>query len=233
MKQMAKLAGLALFLATATAPVPVLAQTKTEWDGLLRVKAKKMDAVYLLPQADFRGYTKVMLPPTEISFRKNWQRDQNSSAMGVSRRVSDEDARKILDGARDAFQDVFRKAYEAAGFQVVDAPGPDVLRVNTAVINLDVEAPDLMTAGRSRTYSREAGGATLVIEAVDSVSGSVLGRAVDATSTGDMGPYLRNRATNYAEFERMFSDWARASANALNELKELSPIDAAGRLAKK
>src|SRR5688500_6188833 len=28
------------------------------WDGLTHVKAKKVDAVYLLPGADFRGYTK-------------------------------------------------------------------------------------------------------------------------------------------------------------------------------
>jgi len=212
----------------AVSAAPILAQTKDNWDGLVRVKSKNIEAVYLLPQADFRSYTKVMLDPSEVAFRKNWQRDQNSSRMDLSRRVSDEDARRILDAARSGFDKVFREAYEKAGYQVVDAPGADVLRMRTAVVNLDVSAPDIMAPGRSRTYSREAGGATLVLEARDSLSGQILGRAIDAETTGDVGPYLRNSVTNVAEFERLFSEWARASANGLSKLKSLSPIDPTG-----
>jgi len=212
----------------AVSAAPILAQTKDNWDGLIRVKSKNIEMVYLLPQADFRSYTKVMLDPSEVAFRKKWQRDQNSSRMDLSRRVSDEDARKILDAAKEGLNKEFRKAYEKAGYQVVDAPGADVLRMRTAVINLDVAAPDIMSPGRSRTYSREAGGATLVLEARDSLSGQILGRAVDAQTTGDIGPYLRNSVTNAAEFEDLFSSWAKASANGLGKLKALSPIDPTG-----
>ena len=41
-------------------------------DGLVRVKSKRLDVVYLQPGADFRSYTKVMLDPTEVAFAKNW-----------------------------------------------------------------------------------------------------------------------------------------------------------------
>lgn len=219
-----------LALALAMAP-PLAAKQPATWDGLQHVKAKKVDAVYLLPQADFRGYARVMLDPTEVAFRKNWQRDQNSG-VGLTR-ISDEEARRILDQARAGFEKIFAKAYTDAGYQVVAAPGPDVLRVRTAVIDIDVNAPDTLSAGRTRVYSRDAGAATLVIEARDSLSGALLGRAVDADTVGDVGPYLRNSVTNAGAFEATFSRWAEISVKGLAELKALSPIDANGKLAKR
>jgi hypothetical protein len=229
MRTFAKVAAIGLMIAVAT---PIAAQDAHSWDNLLRIKAKKLDAVYLLPHADFRGYTKVMLDPTEVAFRKNWQRDQNSMIDGASRDVSDADARRIIDEAKQGFDKIFRDAYAKAGYQVVTQAGPDVLRIRTAVLNLDLEAPDT-TVGITRTYTHEAGSAMLVVEARDSVSGAVLGRAVDAQETDDFGPYIRNRATNTGEFEQLFSRWAKESTDGLAELKALSPVDPAGRPYKK
>ncbi len=206
------------------------AKAPDTWDGLLRVKAKKVENVYLLPNADFRGYTKVMLEPTQVAFRKNWQRDINRGTGGFDRHVSDADARRILDEATAGFIGDFHKAFTDAGYQIVTAPGPDVLRISTAVINLAVDAPDTMSATVTRTYTPEAGEATLVVEAEDSVTGQILGRAVDERVIGDAAPYLRNRASNRGDFERMFRHWAKLSAEGLGELKSLSPIDTEGQL---
>jgi len=222
-----------LSMATAT---PLAAQddpADTGWEGLVEVKSSKLDDVYLRPQADFRGYTKVMIDPTEVSFRKNWQRDQNRESLTLSGRVSDSDARRILDEAQKSFQRLFAEAYTSDGYEVVTAPGPDVIRLSTAIVNLDVTAPDTMSPGRTRTYSRDAGEATLVLEARDSLSGELLGRAVDERETSDMGPYIRNSVTNAAEFEQVFRRWARTSADGLAELKALSPIDPAALQARR
>lgn len=217
-------------LALCVAPLPVLAQKVPEnWDGLVKVKAKHVDLAYLRPQADFRGYTKVLIDPTEVAFRKNWQRDLNAD---TSTRISDADARKILDEAQAGFQKLFAEAYRKAGYEVVTTAGPDVLRLSTGVLDIEVEAPDEMSPGITRTYTREAGGATLVVEARDSLSGSLLGRAIDGRLAGDGPTYLRNRATNEGDFERLFRDWAERSAKGLTELKALSPIDANGKLRK-
>lgn len=198
------------------------------WDGMVRVKAKRIDAVYLLPQADFRPYTQVIIDPTEVAFRKNWQRDTNSvTGMG---HIRDSDARRILDEAREGFQKILAAAYVKAGYRIATAPGPDVLRLSTAVINLDVTAPDEMTAGRTYTFSRDAGGAQLVLEARDSLSGQLLGRAIDGRAADDIRPFIRNSVTNRAAFEDIFSTWAKISADGLSELKALSPIDANGTL---
>ena len=42
------------------------------WDGLVRVKPKRMDAAYVAPGTDFRAYTKVMFDPAEVAFKKDW-----------------------------------------------------------------------------------------------------------------------------------------------------------------
>ncbi len=220
------LALVGLFVA---ATLPVFAASAPDiWDGLVKVKSKKVNLVYLLPDADFRSYTKVMLDPTSVAFRKNWKRD-HSESMELSNNVSDRDVRRILDDAQKGFQKLFADAYARAGYQVVDAPDADVLRLSTAIINLDVAAPDVMSAGRSRSYSRDAGQATLVIEARDSLSGTLLGRAVDNRIAGDGGgPYIRNSVTNASEFEQVFTRWAQIGANGLAELKTLSPINTSG-----
>jgi len=218
-----RIAALGALLLFASTPV-IAAKPPDTWDGLLKVQSKRLDLVYLLPDADFRGYSKVILDPVQAAFRKNWQRD-NSTVTG---RVSDSDARAILDRASSSFNAILADAYNKAGYQVVTAAGPDVLRVSAAVVNLDIQAPDKDYPGRSRTYSREAGGETFAVEVRDSLSGELLGRAVDSRSTGDTGPYLRNSTTNSWEFESLFRRWAKMSIDGLAELKSLSPINADG-----
>lgn len=213
----------ALLLTTAAAPT-LAADAPAAWDGLVKIDSTKLDAVYLAPGADFRPYTKVMLDPTEVAFQKNYKRDMNRDTMDPSKRITGSDMTRMSNEVQQGFGKVFADAYQKAGYQVVTAPGPDVLRVRTGVADLYVTAPDLMTAGRSRTFSREAGQATLVLEARDSETGALLGRAVDRKTTGDMGPYIRNSVTNRAEFETMFRSWADTSIKGLAELKARSPL---------
>jgi hypothetical protein len=219
----------AAVLMVGVAPATTLAaDAPADWDGLVKVKSKKLDLVYLLPGADFRPYTKIMLDPTEVAFKKNWVRDYNSSTMGMTRRLDDSQAQQIMDKVRSGMGEIFAKTYQAAGYQVVQTPGPDVLRVRTGVVNLDIAAPDVMTAGRSTVFSEDAGEATLVLEARDSQTGALLGRALDRRAAGDSRPYLRNSVTNVSDFERVFEIWAKSSIDGLAKLKAMSPIGATG-----
>src|SRR5215469_12292495 len=92
----------ALCLVVALTPLPLAARDSlpASWDNLVRVDSKRFAGVYLLPGADFRTYTKVMLDPTEIAFNKNWKRDYNASSMSLSMRITDDDIRKSSDRAR-------------------------------------------------------------------------------------------------------------------------------------
>jgi hypothetical protein len=218
----------ALILSVAAAPAAVVAASPpAEWDGLTKIDSRKLDAVYLRPGADFRTYTKVMLDPTEVAFRKNYRRDINQDRRDPGSWVSASDMTRVSAEVQKGFGKIFTDAYQKAGYQVVTTPGPDVLRLRTGVADLYVAAPDVMTASRTRTFSEEAGEATLVLEVRDSETGELLGRAIDRRNTGDMGPYLRNSVSNASEFENLFRTWAKKSVDGLAELKSRSPLPGA------
>lgn len=198
------------------------------WDGLVRVKSKKLDAVYLAPGADFRPYTKVMLDPTEVAFEKNWRRDYNNQAITLSQDISEKELQKIIAEGVTAATDLFTEAYTEGGYPVVTEPGADVLRVRTAILNIRVSAPDRPVAGRSYSFSDDAGAATLVVEVRDSTTGAIMGRAVDGRIAGDTTVGWRNKVTNRSDFRRMVKDWAKIGVNGMGVLKSLSPVDTAG-----
>jgi hypothetical protein len=214
---------LAAAIGAAGATPAMAAKPPTQWDGMAQVKSKKLKLVYLAPEADFRGYKKVMLDPTEIAFKKNWARDYNSTRRDLSGRVSDDEVEKVVLKGVEVSNDLFAQAFTEAGWPVVTAAGPDVLRVRTGLMNLSVTAPERNTAGRSQTYAGEAGYATLVVEARDSMTGALLGRAVDGRVAGDNGSLMRNRVTNRADFRNLVKTWAKHSAVGLQELARRTP----------
>jgi hypothetical protein len=214
------------FTATGAA---LAASPPAGWDGLTRVTSKRLNYVYVLPGADFRAFSKVMLDPTQVAFRENWKRDVNASTRAPSGRVTDTDIeRAVVEGGKAA-TDVFARAFAESGYPVVTGPGADVLRVSTTIENLSVTAPNTMTAGRSRTYSREAGSATLIVEVRDSVTGALLGRAVDNRIAGQNSYVVqRNSVTNRSDFLNVVRSWAKTAVSGLNELKSRSPVGGAG-----
>ena len=195
------------------------------WDGLSKVKSKRLDVAYLLPGADFRTYTKVMLDPTEVAFAKNWQRDYNSSGGArISSRVSDRDIEEaIVKGAAES-NEIFAESFTKGGYQLVTEPGPDVLRVKTGIIDIRVNAPDVQTAGRAYSFSQEAGQATFFVEVRDALTGALLGRAVDHRYAGEFGHAWRTASSNRDDFRQLVSSWGRDAVRGLGELKALSPV---------
>ncbi|MFN7400400.1 MAG: DUF3313 family protein [Sandaracinobacter sp.] len=212
------LTGLALSVA-----LPATAQSAADsWDGLVEVNARRLDAAFLLPGADFRPYTKVMIDEPEVAFRQNWLRDVNRGR-SAGRRVTDTDAQRILDSVSASTVDIFTRAFTDAGYEVVTRPGPDVLEVRTGIMNLFVNAPDTMSAGRAMSFTTNAGEATLVLEARDSQTRALLARIVDRRETRGI-PGASNRVTNTSEFRSLANSWARIAASRLGTLKEISPV---------
>jgi len=101
----------ALFSLPALAAAP-----PTEWDGLVRVPSKKLELVYLQPGADFRGYSKVMLDPTEVAFKKNWRRDYNRGTRDLGGQVSESDVQRAVAEGITAASDIFAKAWQKGGY---------------------------------------------------------------------------------------------------------------------
>lgn len=214
------IAAFAAILAT-----PVSAKPPDTWDGLMRVKARKVDNLYLLPNADFRNYSKVMLDPSVFSVSKNWVNDYNRSSPRAH--ISEQEVRDKLVQAATDFDKIFAKEFASGNVPIANAPGPAVLRLSFYVLNIRVTAPDT-NASFVRTFSPDAGQATFAVEARDSMTGQLLGRAVDSQVAGSTGGYSRTSVSNWADFEDLFYGWAKISAQALDQLRARSPIDANG-----
>ena len=69
-----------------------------------------------------------------------------------------------------------------------------------------VTAPDTMQAGRSYTFTVEAGEATLALEARDSETGQLLGRAIDngllSVEVHDLRDFTEDRHRTVDDIER-------------------------------
>ena len=219
-----RIVALAVASAMIAAGTTAAAKAPTTWDGLVLTKSKRLETVYLQPGADFRGYTKVIVEPTEIAFAKNWQRDYNRSSVSLGSRISDREVQEAVTKGVTAASDIFSQAWTKGGYEVVSTPGPDVLRVKTGIVNVRVNAPDRQTAGRTHSFSQEAGQATLFVEARDSLTGALLGRAVDPRVIGDSLAMYRDSVTNRGDFRDQVQKWADISVRGVTELKSLSPV---------
>jgi len=178
-------------------------------DGLHLYKQTKERLAYVRPGATFTQYKKVTLLDCYVEFSKDWVKDYNRDQRDPSRQIRDSD----LDRAKSALQKDFKRIFteelqEGGRYQVVDSGGPDVLVLRPALINIEVNAPDLMTAGRSVTYVESAGAMTIYLELWDSASNTLLARVMD----GQVDPsFYRQRSssvTNRAAAERMMRRWA-------------------------
>jgi hypothetical protein len=187
-----------------------LAEDNTsQFENLVAVEDAQAAAAYIDPQADFSVFKRAMILDTFVSFRSGWERDQRRGTRGT--RISANDIERIKTRVSELFNSVFIEVLEADdGFEIVSEADYDVLLIRAAIIDLDVTAPDTSGAGRSRTYTADSGAATLYIELYDSVSGQIIGRAIDRQAARSPSSFMTwtNRASNTADARRVFRGWA-------------------------
>ena len=188
-------------------------------DGLNLVPNTKVYAAYTKPGATFDQFTKVKILDCYVEFVKNWQKDFNLNEVGLSGRVSDKDAEKIKQRLAAEFNKVFVKELGEKGHDVVQDVGPDVLLLRPALVNVDVAAPDTMSASMSRTFVRSAGSMTLYLELYDSSTSTLLARVIDPQ--GDRGGIAQaaDRMTNRVAADRILREWATLLATHLGDVQ--------------
>jgi hypothetical protein len=211
-----------LFLAM----VATFAVAKTDFppvshDGLHLMPDTKVRAVYMKPGADLSEYDKIALLDTYVAFAKNWQREHNEDEP-FGERVSDKDMKEIQDRVAKEFKKEFTKVLSTeGGHQIVADAGDGVLILRPAIINLEVTAPDLMTAGMSQTVVASAGSMTLYLELFDGKTQSIIARIIDPEAADNVGiAQVANRVTNTADFDRVLRRWAEILNAHLAQLKK-------------
>jgi hypothetical protein len=208
--------------------VPALAKggPPPTWDGMVQVDARNLEYVYLLPGTDFKSYSKLLLGTPEAAFAPNWLKDMNDQAWDgdFNAPISKNDALKKLQTIQKTWGDAFTAGFQNAGYTLTDTPGPGVLRVNSAIINIYINSPDRNSPGMSANFVANAGQATMVIELRDSATNTLLARIIDAEETQNTGGMPANAVTNLNAFRELADRWTKISVKGLKTLQDISPI---------
>jgi len=188
-------------------------------EGMELKKSTRSTVAYKKEGVDFSHYDKVQILPSAVAFKKNWQRDYNRDQSSLSMRVRDTDVIRIKADVAKLFDEVFKEEFSKdAKFPIVDKVSSNTLVIRPAIVNLDVAAPDLRTAANVKSYTSEAGHATLFLELYDGVSGEILARILNTSTAGDDSFYQwATRVSNKADAKRMIRKWAKALRTKYDE----------------
>lgn len=210
----------------ATLAVASYAAAPPPAEGLVAVRSWNLDELYLRPNADLASYRKIVIDPVQVAFRKDWNRDFVDPHASV-RRLSQDDVRRIADDTASGLQNAIADTFRARGYEIVAAPGPGVLRLSPGVTELYVNAAEeLQPGGTTKSFTKDAGEATLVLEVRDAASGTLLGRVVDRrtireTRGTQIGDLIRTgRVSNNFWFDETFRRWAAAFVRELEATKK-------------
>jgi hypothetical protein len=196
------------------------APPETSPEGLVLQKNTRTRVVYLKPGATFTQYNRVAILDVLVEFEEDWQKDYNRSRRGLEGRVSDTDIERMKTGLAAEFRKIFTDELQnEGGYQVVTTAGADVLVLRPALVNVEVSAPDLMSAGINSTVVRSAGQMTLLLELWDSETNTLLARIMDAEADPDTIAKQANRVTNKNAADRILRDWAHELRVRLDEIK--------------
>src|SRR3989449_2642191 len=187
-------------------------------EGVVPVHSANVDELYLRPNADLSGYRRVLIDPVSVEFRSDWLAQRHAY-----NRIQAPSVYPYVDGERLARETAasldssLAAAFKARGYEIAAAPEPGVLRVSARVTELFINAPDRLSPWITRNFVRDAGQATLSLEARDAVSESVLARVVHRGIAREVARInLAGDTSNRMWLDTMLWRWA---ANSVAELK--------------
>jgi len=169
----------------------------------------KQRLVWVKPGANFSKYDRVMILDCYVAMQKDWKQNYNLSVgTDLDRQVTDADVQHIESTLAAEFKKVFTTELQKGGCQVTNSPAPDVLLLRPAIIDVQVTAPDLMTAMMDVNVISSAGSGTFYLELWDPSTHTLLARAMDAEA--DQQPFAQqaNSVTNLQAADIILRKWS-------------------------
>jgi len=175
--------------------------------------------VYINPKADFKRYTKIMMAPV-IGY--------GTTKRGSIRDLSKEDQKKLL----NYFDAIIRKELSTS-YQLVESPGPDVMKLRVAVTDargshvvLDTVSSIIPISIAVSAVKAVATGKNLAVgeigaemEVLDSQSGERLAAAID-DRVGRKYTFKFDKFNRWHTAEDAFEYWAETIQHRLGELSK-------------
>ena len=191
-------------------------------DGLVRVPSTRKAGVYRAPDVKFAHYQRVMLSPALVSFRKNSEYDVTAKiGSSIKQRPKPSERERISNDLMKSFHDeLVAEFVERGGFILVDEPGPDVIRIDPIIADLDITAPDAGTTPGARSFVRNAGSMTLIVNLYDATANVPIARVIDIEKGREFHHLqIADQVTNAEEAKVAFANVARYTRSAINVAK--------------
>jgi len=213
---LAFVAGILLQSCAATQPtLDTSADAQLSHDGLSPVKDTVVDKLWVRPDFDLRGYTKLLINPVGIQYRPVKSVSRVSRSRSTEFPVTDSQKARLIKIIGEEFD---KTLSQLKRYEIVDEPGPDVLVLKGAIVDVVSRVPP-DRPGRQEYYLSSIGEATLVIELLDSQSGAPLVRVVDRRAANQNGYTQRSSGPmNAAQIRQVAGYWARLLARRLEHV---------------
>jgi hypothetical protein len=196
--------------AASTPTIDMSPDAEVTYDGLREVKGSRADEAWARPGVDLSQYTKIALQGAGIEYRPGGETGRSLSARsrGGPYEVTEEQKERL----RNMFIEVFvEELGKSKYFTLVSEPGPDVLLIRAGLLDVVSWVPP-EPFGRGEVYISQVGDATLVLELRDSITETILARAVDrrAIDAGGITDLsYSSPVSNQADVKRVARSWAR------------------------
>ena len=190
-------------------------------DGLYRVDKSVVDAAWVKPDLDLTGYTKLMIGPSTIAYKKLDPVSDFQARSETQFPVQEENKARFEQILKEEFTEQLEKLER---YEIVTAPGPDVLLLVGGVLDVVSFVPptlDSASFGRGGVYLQSVGSAVLVVELRDSLSGEVLARGADGRAAESPFAFEANSVTVWSEVRRLAQYWANLLVDRLNEFEKI------------
>ena len=158
--------------------------------------------------------TKVLIAPVAVQFEPHWLRNVNDDRARTER-IGPADAERIAADMAASLQAALDAAVRARGFEVVNTPAAGVVQLSARIDDLFVNAPETYK-GFGKSYTRDAGRATLRAEGRDTATGAVRLQTERRATAGDNARIeYTSDVTNRMWFDSLFRNWANEVAKEL------------------
>ncbi len=142
--------------------------------------------------AKLNDYNKYIIDPVVIDFENKNKKDP------VPQDVQQEVAAFLRDEVVKGLQDKY---------QIVDTPGPGVLRIRLAITDIEARKPYLNAASLIKLAEAGVSGASMEVELVDSVTGEPIAAAIDYRKASEWD--ISNGLIEWGFAKDVCADWAK------------------------
>lgn len=204
--------------AGSTPTIDTSPEAEVTFDGLHEIKGGRANKAWARPDADIAQYSKIRLQGAGIQYRSGGdaRKRYNPSTVGKHFEVTEKQKARLVEVVSEAFREELAKSEY---FTLVEESGPDVLLIRGALIDVVSFVPP-EPIGRAEVFLSRIGEATLVLEISDSMTETVLARAVDRRAAEGAGNFSRSsRGRNASEVRRMVNQWASLLRERLDDYK--------------